>query len=188
MRLLKGQEESIKMANSPSRLKRELERMVESPPLDAKPEGVGIVRFLVRCPLGAGEVLERAKSVLKAIDEATMQGWPMSNGVVPDIPAWFTSACSPEISADQAEQWLAWWRGLPPDEQAEVSREKSWSLENWLYWMEPENRQWFWWDAMLLKESDHIALAVEVMAWPFPWGSLRWLFRAAGASAVEAEE
>ena len=53
--------------------------------------------------------------------------------------------------------------------------------------MKPENRQWFWWDAKVLEQYDHIALAIEVEAWPFPWGALRWLFRAAGASAVEAE-
>lgn len=92
------------------------------------------------------------------------------------------------MSPEQAKQWLAWWKGLPPTEQTRAEIEKDWSLDNWLYWMEPGNRQWFWWDAKMLEDYDHIALAIEVEAWPFPWGALRWLFRAAGASAVEAEE
>jgi hypothetical protein len=92
------------------------------------------------------------------------------------------------MSPEKAKQWLTWWRSLPPAEQAKAEIEKDWSLENWLYWMEPSNRQWFWWDAKVLQEHDHIALAIQVEAWPFPWGALRWLFRAAGASAVEAEE
>jgi len=92
------------------------------------------------------------------------------------------------MSPEQANKWLSWWRSLPPEEQRKAEIEKDWSLENWLYWMQPSNRQWFWWDAKVLEDYDHIALAIEVEAWPFPWGALRWLFRAAGASAVEAEE
>ena len=92
------------------------------------------------------------------------------------------------MSSEQAKLWLVWWKSLPLEEQIRVEIEKDWSLDNWLYWMEPNKRQWFWWDAKVLEEYDHIALAVEVRDWPFPWGALRWLFRAAGASAVEAEE
>ena len=176
------------MANLSSRLESELQRMEEGAPADAKPDGVGIVRFLVRCPSGAEHVLERAKSALEKVDVAALQGWPLNENATPKLPAWFTAVCSADISAEQARQWLAWWQSLPPDEQARAEREKGWSLHNWLYWMEPNNRQWFWWDAMVSKDYEHIALEIEVEAWPFPWGSLRWLFRAAGASAVEAEE
>ena len=54
--------------------------------------------------------------------------------------------------------------------------------------MKRENRQWYWWDAKLANDGAHIFLAVQVECWPFPWGSLRWLFKAAGASNVIAEE
>ena len=38
-----------------------------------------------------------------------------------------------------------------------------------------------------VEHCDHIIVAVEVNAWPFPWGSLRWLFKVAGASTLEPE-
>jgi hypothetical protein len=176
------------MQNIPSRLNAELQRLKNGPALGEKPEGVGTVRFLLRCPLGTSDVLAKAKEILKIVDEATLAGWPAKGNLGPRLPEWFTSACVKEMSPDQAKRWLAWWKSLPPEEQSKTEIEKDWSLDNWLYWMEPSNRQWFWWDAKVLEDYDHIALAIEVEAWPFPWGALRWLFRAAGASAVEAEE
>ena len=32
-----------------------------------------------------------------------------------------------------------------------------------------------------------VVTAAEVEAWPFPWESLRWLFRASGAADLESE-
>ncbi|MBI2685208.1 MAG: hypothetical protein HYX27_02755 [Acidobacteria bacterium] len=80
------------------------------------------------------------------------------------------------------------WRQMSPEEQAKTEEERSWPLADWLYWMDPSRRRWWWWDAQELPDLDHIVLAVEVNDWPFPWGALRWLFRAAGASSVVAEE
>lgn len=172
----------------PSYLTNELRRVANGPSSGEKPNGIGIIRFLVRCPIEANVVLVKAKTVLKAVDEAALAGWPANGEPVPNLPEWFTSACVAEMSSEQAQQWLGWWKSLPPEEQTRAEIERDWSLQNWLYWMEPRNRQWFWWDAKLLEDYDSIALAIEVKAWPFPWGALRWLFRATGASAVEAEE
>lgn len=169
------------------RLNAELQRLANGPAQNEKSGGMGVVRFLVRCPLEANDVLAKAKDVLRAVDEAILKGWPVNGKSKPHLPEWFTSACIAEMSPDQAKQWLVWWKSLSPEDQTKAETEKDWSLENWLYWMEPNNRQWFWWDAKVLEKYDHIALAIEVEAWPFPWGALRWLFRAAGASAVEAE-
>ncbi len=65
-------------------------------------------------------------------------------------------------------------------------REKEWSLEDWLYWMEPDNRTWTWWDGCE-KDSDRLAVALEVSEWPFPWGAFSWLLVATGAKTVDAE-
>ena len=176
------------MGNTYSYLEAELRRVEHGPSSGEKPDGVGGVRFLVRCPFGTNDVLAKAKSVLKIVDEAALRGWPADGKSTPSLPEWFTSACVAEMSSEQAKRWLAWWKTLSPEKQTRAEIEKDWSLDNWLYWMEPSNRKWFWWDAKVLEGYDHIALAVEVQAWPFPWGSLRWLFRAAGASAMEAEE
>ena len=102
--------------------------------------------------------------------------------------AWSTSACTSPMTPEQAERWRAWWKELSPDDQTRADIEKNWSLDSWLYWMETNNRQWIWWDAKALDDCAHFLVAVEVDAWPFPWGSLRWLFKAAGASGLEPEQ
>jgi hypothetical protein len=128
-------------------LKSELRRLADGPSSGENPGGVGTVRFLVRCPLGTNDVLAKAKEVLRIVDEATLAGWPVKGDLTPSLPEWFASACVAEMSSDQAKRWLAWWKSLPPEEQTKAEIEKDCSLNNWLYWMEPNNRQWFWWDA-----------------------------------------
>lgn len=176
------------MAGAAPCLQAELQRLQRGPSPGEMPNGVGTVRFVARCPLGAADVLARAASLLKTIDELALTGWPADEQWSGKLPEWFTSACAPPMTQEQAERWLSWWKGLPADERARVEIEKDWSLDSWLYWMHPDNRQWFWWDAKALDDCDHVLVAVEVEAWPFPWGTLRWLFRAAGASALDAEE
>lgn len=170
------------------RLQNELRRLASGPLPNEKPDGLGSVTFTISCANGAKDVLTRAKIVLSRVDDAVFAGWPANGRSKPAMPDWFVSACAQPMSSEQATQWLSWWKRLPSDEQARAEREKNWSLDDWLYWMEPDNRQWFWWDAKTSQERSLIALAVEVDAWPFPWGALRWLFRAAGASDVKAEE
>jgi len=93
--------------------------------------------------------LEKVKSVLKTVDKAALEGWP-TNGKPPNLPEWFTSGCASEMSDEQARKWLSWWKSLSPEEQARTEIEKDWSLVNWLSWMEPNNREWFWWEAKVL--------------------------------------
>src|SRR5213075_1262403 len=138
--------------------------LTSGPSPSEKPGGVGTVRFLVRCPFVTTDVLTKAKEVMKVVDEATLRGWPANGDSAPRLPEWFTSACVAEMSPEQAKHWLAWWKSLSPEEQTKAEIEKDWSLDNWLYWMEPGNRQWFWWDAKVLEDYDHIALAIEVEA------------------------
>lgn len=78
------------------------------------------------------------------------------------MPEWFVAACSPERTAEKT----------------------SWTLADWLYWMEPDERQWFWWDARIDGEGATTVL-VEVPRWPSATGALEWLLRAAGASSVK---
>jgi hypothetical protein len=173
----------------PERLVRaELQRLNHPPEPGDRPSGVGIVRFVARCPLGSDEVLANAKSLLKMIDEASLERWPTEEEWKIKLPDWLTSKCSPPICDEAAEKWLAWWRSLPAEEKQRAEAEQGWTLDNWLYSMEPRNRQWFWWDAKSLSDLDHLVVAVEVEAWPFPWGSLQWLIKSAGASTLDPEE
>jgi len=175
------------MAEDLSQIEGELRRLNRAPAPDEKSSGVGTVSFVARCPLGGKDVWARVISVLKIVDETALTGWPTDEQWAVKLPEWFTSSCAAPMTQEQAERWHAWWKGLSAVEQAKAESEKRWSLDSWLYWLQPENRQWFWWDATELGDSDHIIVAVEVEAWPFPWGSLRWLFKAAGASNLEPD-
>ena len=87
------------------------------------------------------------------------------------------------MSHEEAERWVAWWRTLAPADKARAESEKRWTLEDWLYWLTPSQRQWFWWDAVT--DGDHaLRVTVEVADWPTALGALDWLLRAAGASEV----
>ena len=156
--------------------------------MDEKPVGLGTVRFVAQCGTDSQQVLSKAKSVLTEVDQVALREWPGDSTWREILPAWFVARCAAEQTREEAETWLKWWRALPPDEQAEVERNKPWSLTAWLHWLKPtENRKWFWWDAAE-SGGNKIILAVEVKDWPFPWGSLAWLLRAAGATRVDAEE
>lgn len=177
------------MADTFARLKMELDRVMRGPAQDLSLQGIGTVRFVVDCPndADAGNVLERAKTVMAAVDSAALQGWPSNSHAAPVLPEWFTSACVPDRSKEEADRWLKWWKGLSYEEKLRKGAEGKWSVLNWLYWLKPENRQWFWWDACIQKGSNRIVLTVEVDGFPFPWESLSWLFCAAGAATVDEE-
>jgi hypothetical protein len=130
--------------------------------------------------MGAQDVLERVRSVLKIVNEAG-DDWHDVSQWAGRLPPWFVSACSPAMTREQVQEWVDRLRALPHDEQLKMQGEAAWTIDNWLYWMVPGNRHWWWWNASLL-ERDRMMVEVLTVETPFPWGSLRWLFRAAGAS------
>jgi hypothetical protein len=130
------------------RVKDELIRLKNPPSADALPGGAGTVRFTAGCLGRASEVLLRAKSVLTAIDKNSSDRWPTDEQWARLLPQWFVDCCAADRSAQADEKWLKWWRSLSEDEQARVERETPWTLSNWIYWFAPENRHWYWWDAI----------------------------------------
>jgi hypothetical protein len=146
--------------------------------------GSGLVRFNVVCDVSAESVLKKAKEVLGLIDEATIGAWPALPSWKSILPADFLNAFVPEKTPEEEQRWLIWWRSLSAERQ-KIEADK-WSLADWLYWMEPNNRSWFWWRAQIL-DTSNIEVAVKVLDWPFPWGALKILFISAGAKSVEAE-
>jgi hypothetical protein len=166
---------------------REYRRLERGATEDEVPGGLGTVRFIAFCPGDSPDVLERAKCVLTTVNKRSRGGWPSDDGWKTLLPGWFIEQCAPEQSHEEAERWLKWWKRLPPDEQQHVEAHRKWSFGNWIYWFRPENRVWFWWDGAA-PCSDRLVIAVEVSAWPFPWGSLSWLLRASGAQRVEPEQ
>lgn len=161
---------------------------LDTPPAESdRPGGLGTVRFLARCPGDAPAVLARAAEVMRVVNHHSTGDWPTNDAWRSLLPGWFVHRCAPERTREEAETWLAQWRQLPPDEQSRMDRESAWSLLNWIKWFVPADRSWYWWDAKVI-DPNYVAVAVEVDQWPFPWGALAWLFRAAGATDVDAEQ
>jgi hypothetical protein len=146
------------------KIQEELKRIRTRPAFDEKPDGVGTVRFFVHYEGFAETLLQRTKSLLVIVDKIALSGWLADEEWGSRLPEWFTNACSPSMSTAQAEEWLTTWRRLTREQQDEVEATKKWSLENWLYWMEPKNRQWFWWDAAAL-DTSQVILTVEAPEW-----------------------
>lgn len=145
----------------------------------------GLARLVATCPCGPLEVRSNATAVLVSLNEhhcGTFSTSRVPTGVLPD---WFVSQCAPELSSEQAERQLAEWKSLSPAEQVAHGRTVKWALDDWLYWMDPVRRQWYWWDAKAADHRDLLIVSVEVETLPFPWGALDWLLRASGASSTE---
>lgn len=154
------------------------------PPPGTKPGGLGTVRFAGRCQGDPTEILERVKSVLKTVNHHSCV-WPPDHTWPTLLPVWFTAKCRAEETPEESENWLARWRQLSDADKRKAEEARGYSLRGWLYWMNPDNRQWFWWDAAPLRGG--MAVAVAVADWPFPWGALDWLFKAAGADGLTPE-
>lgn len=144
--------------------------------------GLGSVRFMVKCSGNAEQILENSRQVMDTVLRQnvpllSLEQWRTT------LPKWFVQRCAPEKTKDEADKRLQ----LPIEERALLEKTEGWSLSGWIYWFQPENRNWYWWDARI-ENPDTIQIAVEVNEWPFPWGALKWLFIASGATDVEAEE
>lgn len=168
-------------------IEEELRRLRSGPRPNEKPRGMGTVRFLVRCRGDAETVLEKVRAVLEvALSEVVTRGAPDSVTLRSLLPRWFLDASGHELSREEAEAHLNWLKKLPQEEQTRIEKEAKWSLPDWLYWFRPTERYWYWWDAVV-EDGNTIRVAVEVVDWPFPWGSLEWVFRAAGATEMKPE-
>lgn len=150
------------------------------------PGGAGLVEIIVH-GTDARSVLARVREVLHAVLDQSGSGWPDVADWRHLLPEWFVVASAPEHTHRDNEDWLTWWRQLSPDERVKVEQDQPWSLTDWLHWMQPDNRTWFWWDADV--EDEHtMKVYVEVIGWPAPLGALEWLLKAAGASEVWQQE
>lgn len=150
------------------------------------PEGVGLLVIEAACPAGADQVLGRCRAALSATLRGMHQGVSDPSAWRRLLPRWFVDACV-EQSTEQVEQWLAWWSTLPDDAKASAAEDRAWSLDGWLHWLTPQERQWWWWDAECVLPTQ-LQVRVQIDGWPAPTGALRWLLRTAGASVVTVHE
>jgi hypothetical protein len=150
-----------------------------------QPEALGIVPVIATCPGGAAVVIERAQHVMDALLRHGSPAWPSDDEWRSLLPAWFVAQFH-ERSAKEHEEWLRHRRTLPPEEaRAEAMRD--WGLGDWLFWLEPRERQWHWWDARV-EDYDTARVEVQVYGFPMPFGALEWLLRASGATDVDIRD
>ncbi|MEP7764388.1 hypothetical protein [Sanguibacter sp. 25GB23B1] len=161
----------------------ESRRVSFGPRPDESPGRLGLIEAKVISEGAVVDVIEKTKDVLRAVLSMTLDELRSPSTGTARLPEWFVAACSPERPPEAVEQWNVWWRGLDLEARARAEDERSWTLADWLYWMEPDERQWFWWDARIDEDGGGTVL-VEVLGWPSPTGALQWLLRAAGASSV----
>lgn len=164
----------------------ELRHLLTKPNLDEQSGGLGIVRFNIWCQGNSETVLQRSKEVLEVILRSSTQYWLSDSEWQAILPDWFVAGCAPEKTDEEVEQWLKWWRSLSLKERSRANEEQRWSLQDWLYWVNPARRQWFWWDVICVN-TDLLQVAVEVTEYPFSWQAIAWLFKVAGAIHVQLE-
>jgi hypothetical protein len=132
------------------------------------------------------ETSRQIRDVMRVVAEWQRDGKAFDESLELHLPPWFLAAMAPVRTRDEDARYVRWWQSLTPAQQDHVERDQSWSLRDWLDWMAPSERTWFWWD---LSQHSHreFLLAVTSYQWPFNWGALRWLLRAAGAVDITAE-
>lgn len=102
------------------------------------------------------------------------------------VPPWFARACRPERTREESDAESARLRSRSDAERAEHARTARWSAEGWLFWLEPDERSWWWWDGRP-DGPDHLVVEVLTHGHPYGNGSLLWLLRAAGCTDLHED-
>ena len=166
--------------------KEELRHLQFGPAAPERPVGLGLLRFTALCQPNADRVLKRSKEVMCILLQHVSGEWPFLDEWSNILPEWFVLKCAPETTEEEDERWLAWWRKLSIDQQAQAMMEKRWTLSGWIYWFQPGKREWFWWDAAVDHDT-RFRVSLENHEWPCPVGAFEWLLRASGALDVNSE-
>lgn len=159
-------------------------RLHHGPTPDQRPDGFGLIRLTLQAHDPEG-VLERVRDVLDSV--ITLDRATFDEDAPGSVPHWFVEACTPEPTPEEQQAWLAWWRTLDHPAKAAAERERGWTLQNWLSWMEPGERTWWWWDGHVTGPST-AAVSVVVEGWPTALGALHWLLTASGAREITEED
>lgn len=102
------------------------------------------------------------------------------------LPKWYREACAPDKTTEEAKTYIEWLRNLPyPARIEHAETPRPWTLKAWIYWMDPERREWHW---VSSSGSENRGIVwIDARSHPFADGALVWLFRSAGAVEVDSE-
>lgn len=169
----------------------ERQRLLSSVLLSSKPTEVGTVRFLGSCSSGAKEIIAQAKNILTLINSYYGKGWPSIDEWQHLLPTEFIKQFRTERTAQEIEYLKAEYQKRLADSSYKIATQDQWTLSDWLYWFEDENREWFWWGAYPSEDqpqsNQNFIVVVKILGWPFPWAALKKLFEACGATNLEEE-
>ena len=154
---------------------------------DEEPGGIGTITLVGLCKGDADEVAKRTCEVFRAVLVSGSTSWPTEAEWRDRLAGWFIDASAPEMTQEEAERWLERWRAMTAREKAAIEETKRWALADWLYWLQPSERQWEFWECRA-KGKDVVRLTIKIDGWPIAHGALNWLLRAAGADRVVIEE
>lgn len=137
----------------------EAERLARGPAPDESAPADAVQRTYT-CPGGAEAVLARTREVLAGVVPAP-RPWPELDEWRTRLPAWFVDACSDDVRISTCVL-------------------DKWSLRAWVWWFQPEQRRWTWWDGVA--DGDRLTLTlVPTGVGSLLLGALEWLLEAAGA-------
>lgn len=141
--------------------------------------------FIIKCYGNAEQVMQLSKKVLLCINQIyDYKKWPDLDEWQSILPHSFLKNFDPERTSEEIKMYQKWWFKLSYKNKLKEARKKNkWTLSNWLAWLEPAERVWFWWGAHLIDEN-HFVVSVKVLEDPFLSGALKYLFLASGASDV----
>lgn len=159
----------------------ELRHLRFGPTPDERPGGAGVARFDLECDGNAAQVVGRCREVLEVVVGQDPDEWPTLSEWRSLLPGWFVAACAPEETTAERDLWMAEYEAMSGEQKREYAAIATWRLSAWLFWFQPAERFWFWWDASIAG-PDACSITVEVTDVMFPEGSLWWLVRAAGAT------
>lgn len=145
-------------------------------------DGLG-ANFFVKCNSNADEVMELARKTLLSVNYQYdswngIEDW-MNKKWEEIIPKNFINRCLPEKTSNNS------FFGKLLNVFSKKNDDR-WSLNAWLYILEPRDRMWFWYGSTLLipQENNYFLVSVKVIDDPFSSETLRWLLLGSGAEEV----
>ena len=134
----------------------------------------------------AQRVLDRSREVLTAILRAMRSASAGVEAPAPTLPQWFLEASGLERSVVEERAWQDELARMPQAERENAEAAERWSVSDFLYWFEPDQREWWWWGADV-RDEDNVRIYLVIREFSVPHDALDWLLRAAGAQSVVDE-
>jgi hypothetical protein len=143
---------------------------------------VVLVGIHMRCT-NSSVVAARIREVMTIVGR-DWSAWPSESEWQELLPSWFVDACGPTQTRAEAEDDIKKWRLMSTATQIAYEARVKWSLADWLHWLEPDEREW-WWVAEEIHGPNDLTILLRINGWPAPFGAFDWLARVAGAEELD---